>query len=72
MEKIRSQNIKRTDIELEILILKAQSGDNKALEIILQYFNKEIEELSKYIKLPHDETVEELNVALIDIIKNII
>jgi hypothetical protein len=48
----------------------AKLGDKKSMEEILQLFNAEIETLSKFIMLPHEETCQALKVELISIIMN--
>ncbi|WP_128895146.1 helix-turn-helix domain-containing protein [Longirhabdus pacifica] len=53
------------DHMIESYFEKAKTGDKKALEIILAYFDEEIQYLSKYIRLPKEDAMQSIRTELI-------
>lgn len=70
MENKRLENTTSESKTFTNLVEMAKLGDKKSMEEILQLFNDEIETLSKFIMLPHEETCQALKVELISIIMN--
>lgn len=50
------------------IVKRAQSGDKKSMEEIISFFKDDIEYLSRFIKLPSEEAVQELKTELIKIV----
>lgn len=70
MENKRLENITSESDTFTDLVKTAKLGDKKSMEEILMLFNDEIEYLSQFIMLPHEETCQTLQVELISIIMN--
>lgn len=49
-------------------VKKAQNGDKKSMEEIINLFNDDIEHLARFIKLPKEEVTQALKIELIKII----
>jgi DNA-directed RNA polymerase subunit F len=49
-------------------VKKAKGGDKESMEEILNLFKDDIEHLSRFIKLPREEVIQELKIELITII----
>jgi hypothetical protein len=67
MEKEKLGENEATAI-LEDILQKAQAGDKRSIEIILLYFDDDINNLAKYIKMPKDDAVQTLKLELIEYI----
>lgn len=67
---MQNENFKEpTDENFSITLQKAQSGDNEALEKIINIFQDEMRNMCRYIKMPKEEIMQELYVELISIIR---
>ncbi|WP_201305503.1 helix-turn-helix domain-containing protein [Paenibacillus puerhi] len=51
---------------LTVHLLKAKKGDKESLEVILCYFEEDIELLLKFINLPKEDGLQTLKLALIE------
>lgn len=52
------------------LLKQAQSGDNEALEILLDLFETDIQRLASFIKLPHEDAVQAIKTELIEMLRS--
>ncbi|AEY65509.1 helix-turn-helix domain-containing protein [Clostridium sp. BNL1100] len=50
------------------MVKKAQQGDKECMDKILDYFNADIEYLSRYIMLPREDAIQTLKIELMSII----
>ncbi|MEF3355811.1 MULTISPECIES: helix-turn-helix domain-containing protein [unclassified Paenibacillus] len=52
------------------LLVKARSGEDKAILKILEIYHPEMEKLSKTIRMPKEDAMQSLRLELIEFIKN--
>ncbi|UUZ82885.1 helix-turn-helix domain-containing protein [Paenibacillus sp. P26] len=67
MEEEKSGEHEAAD-HLEGILKRAQAGDKESMELIVKYFEDEINRLAKYIKLPREDAVQTLKLELIEYI----
>lgn len=66
MEKERLRD--NETCNLEYILQKAQTGDKESIEAVLLYFEEDINNLAKYIKMPKEDAVQTLKLELIEYI----
>lgn len=72
MEKERVRNITSEYDSFAMILEKAQDGDQEAMQEILNTFEPDIKQLSKFIRLPKEDAIQALKVELITIVKKIL
>lgn len=58
--------------QFKSLLIQAGSGDTKSLEQILQIFDEEINDLSKFIQMPFEDAKHAIQTEFIAFIKSIV
>lgn len=59
-----------SDDELLKLIIEVQNNDKHAMQRIIQLFEKDMIELSRYIRMPQEDALQSMKTELMDLIKN--
>lgn len=49
---------------------RAQSGDNEALLEIFEMYQPEMEYFASFIKMPREDSIQEMRAALMDLIRS--
>ncbi|MNC34787.1 hypothetical protein D3C75_832410 [compost metagenome] len=70
MEKKDSQKAQKTNEEFLMLYNRAHNGDKEAMQILIKMFDKDIDQLVKFIPISKEDAKQELITELISIIKN--
>ncbi|HUC93098.1 MAG TPA: helix-turn-helix domain-containing protein [Paenibacillus sp.] len=59
-----------SDDELLKLIIAVQNNDKHAMQRIIQLFEKDMIELSRFIRMPQEDALQSMKTELMDLIKN--
>lgn len=52
--------------EFQLLLKRVKSGDKQAMEQILIEFEQPIKQMSRFIKMPTEDTIQEIKTTLLE------
>ncbi|KMZ44208.1 MULTISPECIES: hypothetical protein [Bacillales] len=70
MQKQIFAPIGREADSFSLTLQKAQSGDNRAVLTVLDFLLPDMEYLASFIKLPREESMQEMKTAMLEVIRS--